>query len=74
MTVRTWDEGQAYNLDCILMLLLDAAKSSGDSWDGGGGGGGVGGSGEGVEGDIEFHAPVRLQAAAALRHTMAPVK
>lgn len=66
MTVRTWDEGQAYNLDCILMVLLDAAKSSGDSW-----GWTVGG---GVEGDIEFHAPVRLQAAAALRHTVAPVE
>lgn len=43
-------EWQAYNLDCILMLLPYAAKHSVDSW------GTVGRSGR--KGDIEFYAPV----------------
>lgn len=45
-----WSEWQAYNLDCILMLLPYAAKHSGDSWRT------VRRSGR--KGDIEFYAPV----------------
>lgn len=30
--LSAWNEWQAYNLDCILMLLPYAAKRSGDSW------------------------------------------
>lgn len=44
------NEWQAYNLDCILMLLPYAAKRSGDSWGTARRSGG--------KGDIEFYAPV----------------
>lgn len=48
------------------MLPRAQVTAGGGQW--GGFRNGVGG----VEGDIEFHAPVRLQAPAALRHTVAP--
>lgn len=59
--LRAWNEWQAYNLDCILMLLPYAAKSSGDSW------GTVRGSGG--KGDIGFYAPVCWELAASHANT-----
>lgn len=50
--LSAWSEWQAYNLDCILMLLPYATKRSGDSW------GTVRRSGR--KGDIEFYAPVSV--------------
>lgn len=51
------------------MLPRAQVTAGGGQWGGIRGGVCVGG-----EGDIEFHAPARLQSAAALRHTMAPVE
>lgn len=48
--LSAWNEWQAYNLDCILMLFPYAAKRSGDSWRTVRRSGG--------KGDIEFYAPL----------------
>lgn len=53
---------------CYSMLPRAQVTAGGGQW------GGIRGRSGGGEGDIEFHAPVRLQSVAALRRTMAPVE